>query len=158
MSAQAPAYSGTKEKKKKPEEKKRPEDMLDINKIDHTVTSTMSYFLSKEFKELYGEKKNSEEITSAFYDRLLMRLNENYNAAVENMGYPPLTREYVGSMLMSKKSGEKVGEYVDWIIGANYERLEKMTDEMKARMEQAKEMERFARAHRVKARRRPNPK
>jgi hypothetical protein len=157
MSAQAPAYSSRKEKKKKSEYVL---DILGINKIDldHTVKSRMSYFLSKDFKELYGKKQDNEEITSAFYDRLLMQLNENCGVAATATGYPPLTRKYVSSMLLSKKSGETVGEYVDWIIGANYERLENLTDEAKARMEQAKEMERFARAHLEKARPRPNPK
>jgi hypothetical protein len=152
MSANSPAYSSTKERKK------RPEDMLDINEIDHTVNSTMSYFLSKDFKMLYDGDLKMEGIKSAYFDRLLRALNESYGTAATATGYPPLTRAYVSRMLLSKKSGETVGEYVDWIIGANYERLEKLTDEMKARMEQAKEMERFARAHRVKARRRPNPK
>jgi len=157
MSANAPAYSSRKEKKKKSEYIL---DILDINKIDldHTVKSRMSYFLSKDFKELYNQGLNERAITSAYFERLRKHLDESCGAAVTATGYPPLERGDVSRMPMSKKSGETVGEYVDWIIGANYERLEKLTDEAKAKMEQAKEMERFARAHREKARRRSNPK
>ena len=160
MSAHAPAYS-TKEN----ENKKKPEDILDGNIIDHTVKSLTSYFLSKDFKDLYGQKVKSDEITSALYDRLLKQLNESYSAAVVNMGYPPLTREYVSRMLMSKKSGETVGDYVGATMNTQYGKLEEqrreragMTDEMKTRADQAKNAEQSAQVRREKRRVRANPK
>jgi len=140
MSAHAPAYSA-----KEKENKKKPEDILDRNITDHIVKSVTSYFLSKDFKDLYGQKVKRDEITSALYDRLLKQLNESYSAAVVNMGYPPLTREYVSRMLMSKKSGETVGDYVGATMNTQYGKLEEqrreragMTDEMKTRADQAK--------------------
>ena len=66
MSAHTPAYSA-----KEKEDKKKPEDILDTNKNDHIVKSVTSYFLSKDFKHLYGQKVKRDEITSALYDRLL---------------------------------------------------------------------------------------
>jgi len=160
MSAHAPAYSA-----KEKENKKKPEDILDRNKNDHTVKSVTSYFLSKDFKDLYGQKLKKDEITSALYDRLLKQLNESYSAAVVNMGYPPLTREYVSRMLMSKKSGETVGDYVGGTMDTQYGKLEKqrkeragMTDEMKTRADQPKKAEQSAQARREKRRNRANPK
>jgi hypothetical protein len=160
MSAHAPAYSA-----KQKENKKKPEDILDGNKTDYTVKTVTSYFLSKDFKDLYGQKLKKDEITSALYERLLKQLNESYSAAVVNMGYPPLTREYVSRMLMSKKSGETVGNYVGVAMDTQYGKLEKqgkeragMTDEMKTRADQAKKAEQSAQAHREKRRDRGNPK
>jgi hypothetical protein len=160
MSAHAPAYSA-----KEKENKKKPEDILDRNITDYTVKSVTSYFLSKDFKNLYGQKLKKDEITSALYDRLLKQLNESYSAAVVNMGYPPLTREYVSRMLMSKKSGETVGDYVGGTMDTQYGKLEKqrkeragMTDEMKTRADQAKNAEQSAQARREKRRNRANPK
>jgi len=160
MSAHAPAYSA-----KEKENKKKPEDMLDRNITDHIVKSVTSYFLSKDFKDLYGQKVKRDEITSALYDRLLKQLNESYSAAVVNMGYPPLTREYVSRMLMSKKSGETVGDYVGATMNTQYGKLEEqrreragMTDEMKTRADQAKNAEQSAQVRREKRRVRANPK
>ena len=160
MSAHAPAYSA-----KEKENKKKPEDVLDRNKNDHIVKSVTSYFLSKDFKDLYGQKVKRDEITSALYDRLLKQLNESYSAAVVNMGYPPLTREYVSRMLMSKKSGETVGDYVGATMNTQYGKLEEqrkeragMTDEMKTRADQAKNAEQSAQVRREKRRVRANPK
>ena len=160
MSAHAPAYSA-----KEKENKKKPEDMLDRNITDHIVKSVTSYFLSKDFKDLYGQKVKRDEITSALYDRLLKQLNERYSAAVVNMGYPPLTREYVSRMLMSKKSGETVGDYVGATMNTQYGKLEEqrreragMTDEMKTRADQAKNAEQSAQVRREKRRVRANPK
>ena len=160
MSAHTPAYSA-----KEKENKKKPEDILDRNITDYTVKSVTSYFLSKDFKNLYGQKVKRDEITSALYDRLLKQLNESYSAAVVNMGYPPLTREHVSRMLMSKKSGETVGDYVGGTIDTQYGKLEEqrkeragMTDEMKTRSDQAKKVERSIQARREKRRNRGNPK
>ncbi len=160
MSAHTPAYSA-----KEKENKKKPEDILDTNKNDHIVKSVTSYFLSKDFKHLYGQKVKRDEITSALYDRLLKQLNESYSAAVVNMGYPLLTREYVSRMLMSKKSGETVGDYVGGMMDTQYGKLEEqrreragMTDEMRARADQAKKVERSVQARREKRRDRGNPK
>jgi len=160
MSAHAPTYSA-----KEKENKKKPDDILDSNKNDHIVKSVTSYFLSKDFKDLYGQKLKKDEITSALYDRLLKQLNESYSAVVVNMGYPPLTREYVSRMLMSKKSGETVGDYVGWTMDKQYGKLEKqrkeragMTDEMKTRADQAKKAEQLAQVRREKRRNRVNPK
>jgi len=160
MSAHAPAYSA-----KEKENKKKPEDILDRNITDHIVKSVTSYFLSKDFKDLYGQKVKRDEITSALYDRLLKQLNESYSAAVVNMGYPPLTREYVSRMLMSKKSGETVADYVGATMNTQYGKLEEqrreragMTEEMKTRADQAKNAEQSAQAHREKRRVRANPK
>jgi hypothetical protein len=160
MSAHAPAYSA-----KEKENKKKPEDILDRNITDHIVKSVTSYFLSKDFKDLYGQKVKRDEITSALYDRLLKQLNESYSAAVVNMGYPPLTREYVSRMLMSKKSGETVGDYVGGMMDTQYGKLEEqrreragMTDEMKTRADQAKNAEQSAQVRREKRRVRANPK
>jgi hypothetical protein len=160
MSAHAPAYSA-----KEKENKKKPEDILDRNITDHIVKSVTSYFLSKDFKDLYGQKVKRDEITSALYDRLLKQLNESYSAAVVNMGYPPLTREYVSRMLMSKKSGETVGDYVGATMNTQYGKLEEqrrersgMTDEMKTRADQAKNAEQSAQVRREKRRVRANPK
>jgi hypothetical protein len=160
MSAHAPAYSA-----KEKENKKKPEDILDGNKTDYTVKTVTSYFLSKDFKDLYGKKLKKDEITSALYERLLKQLNESYSAAVVNMGYPPLTREYVSRMLMSKKSGETVGDYVGVTMDTQYGKLEEqgkeragMTDEMKTRADQAKKAEQSVQAHREKRRYRANPK
>jgi hypothetical protein len=160
MSAHTPAYSA-----KEKENKKKPEDILDTNKNDHIVKSVTSYFLSKDFKHLYGQKVKRDEITSALYDRLLKQLNESYSAAVVNMGYPSLTREYVSRMLMSKKSGETVGDYVGGMMDTQYGKLEEqrreragMTDEMRARADQAKKVERSVQARREKRRDRGNPK
>jgi hypothetical protein len=160
MSAHAPAYSA-----KEKENKKKPEDILDRNITDHIVKSVTSYFLSKDFKDLYGQKVKRDEIMSALYDRLLKQLNESYSAAVVNMGYPPLTREYVSRMLMSKKSGETVGDYVGATMNTQYGKLEEqrreragMTDEMKTRADQAKNAEQSAQVRREKRRVRANPK
>jgi hypothetical protein len=160
MSAHAPAYSA-----KEKENKKKPEDILDRNITDYTVKSVTSYFLSKDFKDLYGQKVKRDEITSALYDRLLKQLNERYSAAVVNMGYPPLTREYVSRMLMSKKSGETVADYVGATMNTQYGKLEEqrkeragMTDEMKTRADQAKNAEQSAQVRREKRRVRANPK
>lgn len=160
MSAHAPAYSA-----KEKENKKKPEDILDRNITDHIVKSVTSYFLSKDFKDLYGQKVKRDEITSALYDRLLKQLNESYSAAVVNMGYPPLTREYVSRMLMSKKSGETVADYVGATMNTQYGKLEEqrreragMTDEMKTRADQAKNAEQSAQVRREKRRVRANPK
>jgi hypothetical protein len=160
MSAHAPAYSA-----KEKENKKKPEDILDRNTTDHIVKSVTSYFLSKDFKDLYGQKVKRDEITSALYDRLLKQLNESYSAAVVNMGYPPLTREYVSRMLMSKKSGETVADYVGATMNTQYGKLEEqrkeragMTDEMKTRADQAKNAEQSAQVRREKRRVRANPK
>ena len=160
MSAHTPAYS-TKEK----ENKKKPEDILDRNITDYTVKSVTSYFLSKDFKDLYGQKVKRDEITSALYDRLLKQLNESYSAAVVNMGYPPLTREHVSRMLMSKKSGETVGDYVGGPMDTQYGKLKEqrkeragMTDEMKTRADQAKKAEQSVQVRREKRRDRANPK
>jgi len=160
MSALTPAYSA-----KEKENKKKPEDILDRNITDHIVKSVTSYFLSKDFKDLYGQKVKRDEITSALYDRLLKQLNESYSAAVVNMGYPPLTREYVSRMLMSKKSGETVGDYVGATMNTQYGKLEEqrreragMTDEMKTRADQAKNAEQSAQVRREKRRVRANPK
>ena len=160
MSAHAPAYSA-----KEKENKKKPEDILDRNITDHIVKSVTSYFLSKDFKDLYGQKVKRDEITSALYDRLLKQLNESYSAAVVNMGYPPLTREYVSRMLMSKKSGETVADYVGATMNTQYGKLEEqrreragMTEEMKTRADQAKNAEQSAQVRREKRRVRANPK
>jgi hypothetical protein len=160
MSAHAPAYSA-----KEKENKKKPEDILDRNITDHIVKSVTSYFLSKDFKDLYGQKVKRDEITSALYDRLLKQLNESYSAAVVNRGYPPLTREYVSRMLMSKKSGETVADYVGATMNTQYGKLEEqrreragMTDEMKTRADQAKNAEQSVQVRREKRRVRANPK
>ena len=160
MSTHTPAYSA-----KEKENKKKPEDILDRNITDYTVKSVTSCFLSKDFKDLYGQKVKRDEITSALYDRLLKQLNESYSAAVVNMGYPPLTREHVSRMLMSKKSGETVGDYVGGTIDTQYGKLEEqrkeragMTDEMKTRSNQAKKAEQSIQARREKRRNRGNPK
>jgi len=162
MSSGVPAYTA-----KEREESEKPEDILGKDNIAHIVNSTISYFLSKDFKDLYGQKLKRDEITSALYDRLLKQLNESYSAAVVNMGYPPLTREYVSRMPMSKKSGETVGDYVGGTMDTQYGKLEKqrrervgMSEEMKIRMEQAKGAEHLARttARQQKRRGRINPK
>jgi hypothetical protein len=160
MSTHAPAYSA-----KEKENKKKPEDILDRSVTDHIVKSVTSYFLSKDFKDLYGQKVKRDEITSAFYDRLLKQMNESYSVAVVNMGYPPLTKEYVSRMLMSKKSGETVADYVGATMNTQYGKLEEqrkeragMTDEMKTRADQAKNAEQSAQVRREKRRVRANPK
>jgi hypothetical protein len=160
MSVHAPAYSA-----KEKENKKKPEDILDGNITEYTVKSVTGYFLSKDFKDLYGQKVKRDEITSALYDRLLKQLNESYSAAVVNMGYPLLTREYVGRMLMSKKSGETVGDYVGGMMDTQYGKLVEqrreragMTDEMKTRADQSKKAEQSVQARREKRRDRGNPK
>ena len=150
---------------KEKETRKKPDDVIDRNKTDQTVKSETSYFLSKDFKNLYGQKLKKDEITSALYDRLLKKLNESYGAAVVNNGYPPLTREYMSRMLMSKKTGETVGDYVGSTMNTQYGRLERlekeragMTDEMRARVDQAKVAEQSAQVRQEKRRDRVNPK
>jgi hypothetical protein len=147
------------------ESKKKPEDIFDRNKTDQIVKSETSYFLSKDFKELFGQKLKKDEITSALYDRLLKKLNESYGAVVVNNGYPPLTREYMSRMLMSKKTGETVGDYVGASMNTQYGKLEKqgkeraeMTDEMRTRADQAKKAEQSAQVRQEKRHDRTNPK
>ena len=101
----------------------------------------------------------------ALYDRLLKKFNESYGVVVVNNGYPPLTREYMSRMLMSKKTGETVGDYVGATMNTQYGRLERlekeragMTDEMRARVDQAKMAEQSAQVRQEKRRDRVNPK
>jgi len=160
MSTHAPVNSA-----KEKEIKKKPEDIIDRNETDYKVKSETSYFLSKVFKELFSQKRKKDEITLALYDRLLKKLNESYSAAVVNNGYPPLTKEYLSRMLMSKKTGETVGDYLGATMNTQYGKMEKqdkeragMTDEMKTRVDQAKKAEQSAQVRQEKRHDRAKPK
>ena len=55
MSTHTPANSA-----KEKEIKKKPEDIIDRNETDYKVKSGTSYFLSKNFKELFGKKLKND--------------------------------------------------------------------------------------------------
>src|SRR4030067_398084 len=113
MSSGVPAHSA-----KEREKSEKPETILGKDNIAYMVNSTMSYFLSKDFKGLYDKGLSKEEIKSAYFDRLLKELNEDYEKAIRRMGLEaknvesirsPLTKLYVRSMPMAKRIEDSVG-------------------------------------------------